>query len=429
MTADPLLPTAGLVAVAVGTALGTEDRPRRVGAGGLLLLGLALAAWRAGAPVGSAPASLVRLSQGFLVGNGALMLLGVLLVSLAALHRTPGRLRLPAPIVTAAGLVMLVPVIAAFVGAAGPLRAGGAALGLGLIGTSVAIGLRAVSTNAGVRRFARRVAGPPLARVVQSAPRAYLAGLGLALAAAGLAPHLGVLFLAMAAAVWTGYLGFHVQGDRPLPVAPLLTLLLLPAYLLLATVSGPIGLGIDTLPQVPMSPAAELLVTPALLLAGWVASGLWPLQRQLPGALVAPAGALLLARAALALVPEGMAYWRPLAVPLVWLGLWHAAVHRRWPLLLAGAGMLTLIGGGPPAIGGGAGLLTIGLVLELVASSPAWRSVTRAVAWAAAVPCGALALEGALRGEVVYTALGVLGIVIIAVTSGASAVGEAAPAR
>jgi hypothetical protein len=181
-------------------------------------------------------------------------------------------------------------------------------------------------------------------------------------------------------------------------------------------VTGPIGLRTEALHQVPLSPAAELLVSPALLLAGWAAAGLWPLERQLPGALLAPAGALLLSRIALPLAPQGLEYWRPLTVPVVMLGIWNAAAYGRWALVAAGAGFLGVAGGAAGGVTPAAWLLGTGLALELsarAAAAPLLTNVIRVAAWPLATWAGIEMLEAGLRGEVVYTALGTLGLALI----------------
>ena len=403
-----------MLALALAAALPGGARQRRLAGAGLLLLGLALAAWRAGSPEG-ALTSPGRLGRGFLVGNGGLLLLAVTLVGAAWLSAPPGGARWAGRLLTGLGLAVLAPVLAGFLGAAGPLRAAGAALALGLAGIGLAAGGRAlVRTPAG--RLGRRLARPPLDPVQQRPPALAIAFLAGALAAAALGPHVAVVFAATSAAAWAAYLAFHRRGDRPVPVAPVLTLLLLPAYWLLATVTGPVGLGVGALPQAPLSPAAELLVSPALLLAAWVTTGLWPLQRQLPGAMAAPAGALLLSRVALPLVPEGLAYWRPLAVPVVILGLWNAAAFGRWPLLAAGAGVLGIASATPPGVAAGPWLLAAGLGLELssITGAPApVKTLARAAAWSLGAYAGMQVLEGGLRGEVVYTTLGTLALALI----------------
>jgi hypothetical protein len=193
-----------------------------------------------------------------------------------------------------------------------------------------------------------------------------------------------------------------------------------------------VGLRIAQLPQIPLSPAAELWLAPALLLAGWAAAGLWPLQRQLPGALLAPAGAFLLARVAHALVAEGLEYWRPLAVPLLILGLWNAAAWSRWPLVLAGTSVLAVAGGTPVALTSWVALLAAGLALELLEAaqlSPRAAIPVRGALWVVVTWSGVGVLEALLRGEVVYTTVGVVVLALIAVAGRARVEPSAARAR
>ena len=418
-----LLVHAGMLCLALGGALIGGEREPRGSAAGLVVLGLALAAWRAGSPPESDLPAPGGLGHGFLVGNGALLLLGLALVGRAALRAPPGRLRPAAWLLTAAGIVLLVPVLTGFLAAGGPLRAAGAALGLGLVAGAVAIGVRAMAAWSVLRSLAHRLAPPPLdaavaARIGARRPLTVLA-LGLLVAATG--PHVAVVSTGLIVAVWAGYFAFHPPGARPVPVAPVLTLLLVPSWWILATITGPLGLALTSLAEAPLSPAAELLVSPAFLLAGWAAAGLWPLQRQLPGALLAPAAAAFLLRVALPLTPDGLTYWRALTVPLLLLGVWNAAAHARWPLLLAGAAVLGVAAGPPVDLGAVAALVSAALVLELVALAPVPPVVTRtlrAAAWPVATWTGLRLLEGWLRGEVVYTALGALGLALILVSRG-----------
>ena len=419
---NPLLAPTGMLCLAVGGALFGGDRARRRSAAALVVLGLALAAWHAGSPPQSDLPAPQRLGDGFLVGNGALLLLGLVLVGSAALRAPPGRLRLAARLLTAAGVVLLGPVLTGFLGAAGPLRAAGAALGVGLVAGAVAVGTRAMATRSVGRSLGHRLAPPPLDTgvAVRTGPRSLLAALALGLLATVIGPHVAVVSTGLVVAVWAGYFAFHPPGARPVPVAPVLTLLLLiPTWWFLATITGPLGLALTSLSEVPLSPAAELLVSPALLLVGWAAAGLWPLQRQLPGALLAPAAAAFLARLALPLTPGGLEYWRALTVPLLLLGLWNAAAHARWPLLLAGAAVLGVAAGPPVDLAAVAVLVSAALLLELVALAPvplaaAW--LLRVVTWPVATWAGLRLLEEWLRGEVVYTALGALGLALILVS-------------
>lgn len=421
----PLLSGTGVLALALAAALLGSARDRRLAAAGLLVVGLALAAWRAGSPsdVGLTPPA--SLGRGFLVGNGGLLLLGVTLAGIAALREPPSPLQTAARLLTGAGVVLLALVIVAFVGAAGTLRALAASAAVGLTGVALAVGARAVAGGP-IGVVVRRLAPPPLVPVLADSPgaRRSIALLAAGAAAAALGPHVAVGFAGLVAAAWAGYFAFRLPGARPVPVAPVLTLLLLPAYWLLATISGPLGLRIGALAEVPLSPAAALLLWPALLVAAWAVAGLWPLQRQLPGALLAPVGVLLLVRVALPLSAEGLAHWQPLTVPIVVLGLWNAAAWGRWPLLAAGGGFLGAAVGTPSGIAPGTALLGLGLALELCPLARVSPSVTtwgRTLAWPVAAWAGLGVLEAALRSEVVYTALGTLGLALIIAAGGGSA--------
>ena len=430
----PLASAAGMLCLALAAALLPGDRERRLAAAGLLILGLALAAWRAGSPPGLEPAPPVGLGRGFLVGNGGLLLAGAGLVCAALLRSSPERLRAWARLLGALGMVLLGPVLISFLRAGGPPRGLASALGLTLVGAAVTVGARASVSSEPVRAVARRLAPAPLATVFLPWPgaRRTLPLLAACLVVTLAGSHVVAVFGGVMVATWAAWLAFHPPGARPLPVAPTLTLLLLPACWLLATIAGPVGLGIALLPQVPLSPAAELLLTPALLLAGWATAGLWPLQRQLPGALLAPAGALLLARVAHPLAPGGLEYWRPLAVPLLVLGLWNAAAWGRWPLVLAGTSILAVAGGTTVSIAPWAVLLAAGLALELTEAMMFSRRpamLVRAVIWALVTWSGVRVLEAVLRGEVVYTTVGIVVLALIVAAGRPSAEPSASAAR
>ena len=425
----PLWSTLGMLCLALGGALLDGERERRLAATGLLTLGLALAAWDAGSSPALDPTPLGRLGRGFLIGNGGLLLVGVGLVCGAVLRAPRARLRVGVRLLAALGTLLLAPVIIAFLRAGGPPAALACALALWTAGAAIVILARASA-----RRIARRLASPPLTPDSRSsAGRRHIALIAIAGIVATLAgPHVVVVFSGVLVATWAAWLASHRPGARPLPVAPTLTLVLIPAGWLLATIAGPVGLGIAALPQVPLSPAAELLLAPALLLAAWATAGLWPLQRQLPGALVAPAGALLLARIAHPLVSDGLEYWRPLTVPLLVLGLWHAASWSRWPLVIAGAAILAVAGGTPVPTAGCAALLVISIALELRSAmdlAPPRTILVRAASWPPATIAGVMVLEEVLRGEVVYSTLGILVLALIVAGGRATAEGSASPAR
>jgi hypothetical protein len=415
----PAILPLGWIALSLGAALLRGGRKRRLAAAGLLTLGLGLAAWRAGSadPIGPLP-SPVRLGQGFLVVNGGLLLLGLGLALWAAASGGPGRRSVIAMIATGVGVILLAWLSAGFLLAAGPLQVIGATVALGLAGAVLLVLGRMMASTGPARVLGRRLFSEPIRPPRPGNRRAggWAAAMVTGTAAAALGPHVAVVFLGVVVAAWCAYVLFHATGGRPWPVTPLLSLLLAPVYWLLATIAGPEGLGIAQLPRVPLSPAAESLVAPVLLLVGWSVAGLWPLHRQVPGALVGPIGALLIVRVALPLAPDGLEYWRPLAVPLLIAGIWHAAALARWPLLAAGAGLLGVAGLTPAGASGAGWLLGSALALELcsMASLPAAAlRLVRVAAWISGAWGGLLVLEGGLLGEVVYTALGAAGVALL----------------
>jgi hypothetical protein len=414
----PVIASLGWLALALGAALIKGDRERRLAAAGLLSLGLGLAAWRASSAGPAVPLPAPdRLGEGFLVVNGGLLLLGLGLLLWAAVSGGSGRPRGAAMLATALGVTLISRLSAGLLLASGPLRVMSAAVALGLAGAITLMLGRTIAATGPARALGRRLLSEPI-RPMLPANRAM--GLTTAMlagaAATALGPHVAVVFLGLIVAAWSAYFLFHPRGSRPAPVTPSLTLLLAPAYSLLATIAGPEGMSLAALPLVPLSPAAESLVAPTVLLVGWSVAGLWPMHRQVPGALVGPLGALVLVRIGLPLAPGGLEYWRPLAVPVLIVGIWHAAALARWPLLAVGAGFLGVAGLTPAGVTGAGWLFGSALVLELcsMARLPVGTArLAEMAAWVSAAWGGLLVLEGGLRGEVVYTALGVAGLSLL----------------
>jgi hypothetical protein len=129
-------------------------------------------------------------------------------------------------------------------------------------------------------------------------------------------------------------------------------------------------------------------------------------------------GVLLLVRVALPAVPEGVEHWRALAMPIVVIGLWHAALGGRWSRVAVAMAWVGAIAPGRAGTTGAGLLLAGGLTLELAvrlgAAHPR-RATPARVAAALAAGWGALlAVESGLHGEVVYTVLAVGGLVAAA---------------
>jgi hypothetical protein len=389
----------GFLLILVGAALVPEPgrRARRRAGLAALATGLALATLRA-AP--SAPGSLGL--PGFVATDAALLVLGVLAAMTAAVEV----LRAPRSALTTAAAGLLI-------GGAGAAGWGGrpiiaaAAPGAALVALMVlaAAGALLLAVGRFVRLPSLDAGGPP------HRPAAGVAGLLAGAIAAAAGPRVGVVLTGVIVAAWSGYLLQRAVGGSKVPLAPALTLLLLPAWWLMATIAGPIGLGTSALSAVPFSPAAEGLLAPALLLGGWALAGLWPLDRQEPASLTAIVGALLVVRIAIPSVPEGIDHWRPLAMPLVVAGIWHAALSGQLPSILIGLAWVGLLAATRDGCIGAGLLLAAGLGLELSgrrAGRPAVRAAVALLAgWGAL-----LAVAAGLRGEVVYTVLAVGGIVV-----------------
>jgi hypothetical protein len=407
-----LIAPIGWFSLAFGVGLLGHERQRRIGATGLLLMGVALAAGRT--LVGEPSSATADADLGFLVVNSGLLLLGLALTGGATWADGPGAARLPARMATALGLALIGAVAAREVSMAVLWRAVAVAAGLALAGAGmIALG-RGVAAFAPIRTIGGRLFGPPLGTLRPTASRVTLAAMIAGAIAVATGPHVLVVFVGFLAASWASYLAWREPAGRPAPLAPMLVVVLVPAYWLLATIAGPVGLRISQLEAVPLSPAAESLIAVLLLLAAWSVAGLWPLHRQMPGAITGALGAMLIARLVLPLVPGGLDQWRPLVVPLVLLGAWHAAAHARWTLVAVAGALLGLTSGAPAGVTGAWWLVGTALSLELMMMRAGAAPLPVRVTEGAAAAWGGLqVLTGALQGEVVYTTLGTIGLALL----------------
>lgn len=413
LSIQSLIAGIGWVALALGTGLLGGERQRRLGAAGLLVAGLGVAALRAGRTEPGIPPA--DSDQGFLMVNGGLLLLGLGLAAWAAWSAAPGPTRLAGRLATGVGFALVGWLVAEPVIAAGVWRTVVAAVGSGLIGAGVIAAARALGAAAPARTVGRLLFAPPLRPSIPDRPGLISAVLLASAAAVAVGPHVAIICLGVVAASWAGYFGWR-PSRRLVPIAPILTLALLPAYWLLATVAGPIGLERNHFLLVPLSPAAESIVAALLLLVAWSLAGLWPLQRQLPGAITGVVGAILIVWFMLPLAYSGMEQWRPLMVPLLVVGIWHAAARGRWPLVASGAGLLGVVSPDWVGVFGAGWLLATALALEIYLMRSDARAIAwpvRAATWVAAAWGGLLTLEGALQGEVVYSAVGTLGLALL----------------
>ena len=392
----------GILLLALGGALAPGLTARSAGALAAVAAGLALASLRA------APSLLPQpLQAGFVSTDAALLALALVLGAagaLAAVRDWPQRESVAAAAALVAGVLAV--------------SWGGRVLAAGARPGPFAAAVLIVAAAGALLWFTgRRVHLPGPGDPIRQIPRGPAAGLliGALVAAAG--RHLVAVFLGVMVTGWAGWRLARAAGASGVPVAPVLTLVLLPACWLMATIAGPEGLRIATLGELPISPAAELALAPALLLAGWAVSGLWPLHRQEPGPFSAVVGVLLVARVAIPTVPDGLEHWRALALPVIVLGLWHAALSRRWSSVAVALAWVGVISPGRAGAAGAGLLLAGGLILDLaprLRPGHPGRTLAR-VAGGLALSWGALlAVESGLRAEVVYTVLAVGGLVVAA---------------
>jgi hypothetical protein len=390
-----LIAELALLVLVAGAALLRAPGAGPAGGSAVVLAAVAIAGLRA---------AVVPRPPAFLAVTAALVLaaLGLAIVAAVRADRSGSdRGRLTGPVLLLVGAIGLSAALVPTLAGAPPVVLVSALAGMAAaVGVLVAIG-RWV-------RFPRddRIPAPP----GRERPAA---GVILGSAAAALGPHFGVVVGGVVLAAWSGFLLNRRDGGSRVPVAPLLTLPLLAAWWLMATIAGPEGLGMATLPLVPLSPAAELMLAPVVLVAAWATAGLWPLHRQVPGGLLAVAGALLVTRVVVPAMPDGLEHWRALAMPLVVVGLWHAALSDRPAGLAVGMAWIGLLGGTPSGKRGAVLLLAAALVLELGRRDGRLRrsrTVWVLVAVAASLG-GVLAVEAGLRTEVVYTVAGAAALV------------------
>ena len=239
------------------------------------------------------------------------------------------------------------------------------------------------------------------------------AAAGVILTAIG--PHVLLVF---AGVVLTALaIGGDALGRRRFPAAwaiVIVAIALGPAAWLLATIAGDQSLATAALPDLPLSPAAEALLAPLLLLAAWSVAGLWPMPRSAITGIAGLAGLMLIARVAVPALPEGLDHWRPLAYPILAVGLWQAVVSRRWPAAPVGGALFALIAGSPVGL-----VAACWLGGAALGATIAEYLARRGLAWlpclsALAAGVGVLAATTAgLKSEVVYTTVAVAGLALL----------------
>ncbi|HET7422301.1 MAG TPA: hypothetical protein VFJ92_01995 [Gemmatimonadales bacterium] len=393
----------GWVALVGSTVLLPDSRAGRVAGAGLGALVLALAALR------------VSYGSGGLPGNFAAVEMALVLIGLAALfggmvRGARGRRGVMAAALAVVGVLLIWGRLGTIAGAA---RLGESAAALAVVGGMAGLAWAAAHwVLARVRAGSETpVEGVDLRSVAVGVAAVVLAATGSNLFLLGL----GVVFASLA--LWAGAI-----RPRGLPAAlPFLLAIaaLIPAGWLFSAIAGDQGLALVTLADLPLSPAAETLLAPLLLVAAWSVAGLWPLPRSRVAGITGTVGVLLLARVAFPALPGGLEHWRPLAFPILAIGVLQGTASGRWPAAMTGGALMALASGsaeGPTAawcLGGAA--LAAQLVARLWPRHLVWvRCLTALVAgygvWPAAV--------AGLRAEVVYTALTVAGIGVLLAAGG-----------
>ena len=305
----------GWLGLVGGVVLVPTIRMRRLAAGGLAALALALGALRVG-DRGSLPGDFAAVEL-------ALVLLGALVLAAAVLPAVRGGWRgAVAALLLAAGFLLLMGNLRA-VGSVAPLAGTLAAL-------AVVAGVAGLAWQ-GARLVLRRWPAPGAGTAPRIGPRwAGCAAAGVVLAAIG--PQVLLIFAGVVLSALA--IGSDALGGRRLSPARAVVIVVIalgPAAWLLVTIAGDQSLATAELSELPLSPAAEVLLAPLLLLAAWSVAGLWPMPRSTITGIAGLAGLMLIARVAVPALPEGLEHWRPLAYPILSVGLWQAVVSRRWP--------------------------------------------------------------------------------------------------
>jgi hypothetical protein len=391
--------TAGALML-IGVAWSARAAARGIGAAGLILLALGVAAAR----LSSAPPP-----PAFLAVNAGLMALGicVCVVAVGLDGWRPRGIGLIGHLAALAGAALGSVEVAPLVREAGAGRTAAAIAAMALVAWGWAwIGRRPL--RSGARRPGE--AGPAEQERIRLVG---LVTLLLGALAVGLSGHIGLLLTGAMASGWGAWAAMPA-AIRPRPYAPVLLAGLLGAALwLLASIAGPEGLAIAAIPSLPLSPAAERLVGLLLVGSAWILSGLWPWRQPAGGALTAPVGVWLLLRLGVAAVPAGLAHWRAGLFPLLVLGIWQAAFVRRVSTVAAGAALLGAASLDPAGLAGAGWLLAAAAALEVwpsAATGETGRARMMRVGIGLAAGWGTLgALTGGLRAEVTYTVLAAAG--------------------
>lgn len=393
----------GWLALVGSTALLVDTRAARLAGAGLGALVLSLAALRAAYDPGGLPGDFAAVEL-------ALVVVGLAALGAALVHGARGLRSLAAAALAVVGVALVWGRLGS-IAASAPL--GGSAAAVGVVGGGAVLAwaaARGVLARVGVKSH------PPLETLDLRSVAVAVAG--VVLAATG--PHLFLVGLGVVLAS----LALWAAAPRPRGIRATLPFLvtvlaLAPAAWLFGAIAGDQGLALVTLSELPLSPAAEALLAPLLLLAAWSVAGLWPLPRSPVAGIAGTAGVLLLARAAAPALAQGLEHWRPLAFPILLIGIWQGTATGRWSGVMIGGALLALTTGSAEATI--AAWCLSGAALAMAVVGRLWPG---RLAW---VRCGAALAAGygvwpatlaGLGAEVVYTALGVAGMAVLLAAGG-----------
>jgi hypothetical protein len=337
----------------------------------------------------------------FFAVNTGLLLLGLVLgvaAALLAIHRGP-------PVSPGRALALLgigsfaLWVLAPLTGRSGGWRP---VLALGVLG---AVGFVGGAATTILRRGRAGPRGYPVEWPgVRSGSVARAIGFGLGSLGAVAGPHAGFVFGGLGLAAMADFLERRQRGRARAPWLAGALLVLAPVWWFMATVAGPVGLGLSALPEIPFSPAAERLIALPLGLVAWALLGLWPLHRFFPDGLLAPLGIALWLRVASPAAAGGLEHWQPLLVLLGVVGLWGAAVTGSGSSACNALVFIALASEAPGSVPAALILGATGLALGIApARTP--RSAAERLAWMLVALALPFAFEAGFRSQVTYTLL------------------------
>jgi hypothetical protein len=351
----------------VAGALLIPDRRRALALVGVVAAGIAIAAFTVRLGDGAAAGIVLRAAErgapaAFLRINAGLLFLG-LLVALVACGVSLWQTRVPAALLATLAMAFAsvfglraVQSLAAYVNWTPIL---GAALALGATAITLTIICTLAQVGMTVDWLDRRLLEPrPLPLIPSlscSADYAWFVALLFAALAVCLAPTLRAVALAAVVAATLGHVLLRRQGGgTAVPVLPLLSLFMVPVVRFAATIMATANPRLLDLINGPFSPAAEMRIMVWVGIVAWGFSGLWPLHGVVP-AIITPLAGVLLLRLGAHAFPMGVDHWGPLFMPVVLLGLWHAAAtvkipgrtRRRTASLLLALALFGILAGGP----------------------------------------------------------------------------------